>query len=534
MKSISIEDAEKALNTLKIERPEQSALALECVESLNHDKNCSIRAEEKTGKRQIMEVIHLIMRVNHGCKVRPEKSPPRSVYVTALNRKDTKDQFREQEDFGICSIVATKHASLVGEIVKILNDPTNDSLIYIHLDECDYGTGSDQSLSKLYLAGELNLPIHKDRIKYVTYSATPEELEFSDTIQNGKWDKHVFIPSKDYLGAQWYLDNGLVFEPETFFDGSSDFGPQGKMIIKGVRDSCHEDCADEQRIRNVIVVRDTGKGNLNKVRAMKSSFEEKYACEIHIFDQSNAFAWGDPKSWATLGRTERLDDNMNNDGYDFVPVLVFISQICTRSTEICPLGHRKIAVWHDARKLEDKKAYNTISQAIGRVKHYSQKGHPVNRIKLYCDKNVLRHTLGKKLNIPNMVQGQRIKTSRIKETKTEFVRYEDEFGEDPTTVPDPEWQNGDPNGAGLPKFSKNTDGKWCLYDGQVRYWGKLKLGRRVDADSGEGAQTQIQYENEGSERWMIRKAIFKTTKVDTSELTSSFVHVTKKSSMWEA
>ena len=76
MKSISIEEAEAKLMKIRVERVEQYDIANKCAQSLNTGKNCSIRAEEKTGKRLIMEAIHLIMVVNHGCNVCPEKSPP--------------------------------------------------------------------------------------------------------------------------------------------------------------------------------------------------------------------------------------------------------------------------------------------------------------------------------------------------------------------------------------------------------------------------------------------------------------------------
>jgi hypothetical protein len=533
MESISIGEAEEKLKHLGDTRKEQYDIAVDCVESLMNDKNCSVRAEEKTGKRVIMEAIHLIISVNHGCNVRPEKSRPRSVYVTALNRKDTKDQFREQEEFGIFSIVATKHASLIGEIIKLLNDPTNDGLIYIHLDECDYGTGCDQSLSKLYLAEELNLPIHKNRIKYVTYSATPEELEYSNTLRCGGWDKHEFIPSKDYLGAEWYLENELVFRPETFFDGSPDFSHQGARLIEEVRETCRDGLVEEVRLRNVIVVRDTGKGNLGKIREMKSSLQDKHGCEIHIFDQSTSFAWGDPLSWASLGRTERLDDNMTNIGNDYIPVLIFISQICTRSTEICPLGHRKIAVWHDSRKLEDKKAYNTISQAIGRVKHYSQEGHPVNRIKLYCDANVLKHTVG----MPGdgvVHMGSRIQTVNSKKHNMIILKGFDDGYEDVGDVPDTEWQDGDPRSEHL-----SIPGEWKLYqcgkygkeDLGPQLWNSKETGGYGPAKGGVGKRGCIQYENQRSERWMYRMAIYER-KTDGKNMEYIRSFETKKTSMY--
>ena len=529
MKSISTEEAQAKLAEV---RGEQYAIANKCVQSLNRDKNCSIKAEEKTGKRMIMEAIHLIMLVNHGCKVLPEKSPPRSVYVTALNRRDTKEQFREQEDeFGILSIVATKHASLVAGIVEILNDDANDGLIYIHLDECDYGTGADQSLSKLYSAGELNLPAHIGRIKYVTYSATPEELEFSDTIRG--WDQHVFEPSKDYIGARWYLDNDLVFHPETFFEGSSDFSHQGTKLIEEVRETCGDGQAEELRLRNVIVVRDTVKGNLGKIREMKAYLQDKCGCEIHIFDQNTSFAWGDPLSWASLGKTERLDDNMTNIGNDYIPVLIFISQICTRSTEICPLGHRKIAVWHDARKLEDKKAYNTISQAIGRVKHYSQEGHPVNRIKLYCDKDVLKKTVGDKIDTKVLVLSQRIATTSVKRIHA-FKGYGDGFPEDVASVPDAEWQQEQEEKPAC--AHSQIDGRWCLYDQTkafVRYWGEssTKEGRPPGyrCETGTHGQTTIEYESPSSLRFIIRTVNWEVSNVPEEDIVLE--HKTKKS-MW--
>ena len=535
--SVTEEDALEKVEELKKERPEQYEIANRCVESLTSElddgtvgKNCSVKAEEKTGKRVIMEFIHLITIINHFCGVLTSKSPPKSVYVTALNRKDTKDQFREQQDdFGILSIVATCAAELIGEIIKLLRDPSHDGVIYIHLDECDYGTGDGQSLSKLWNAEELNLPKNKNRIKYVTYSATPEELEYSRTGKSNLWDIHTFIPSKDYIGAQWYLDNDLVFKPEVFFDGVSDFSKQGIKLIKEVNENCSSRKDLSQRMRNVIVVRDTGKGHLNLIRQAQSSLEGKYSCEIHIFDQSNGFDWGEAIPWAKLGRTERLDENLMNDGYNFKATVIFISQICTRSTELCPLGHRKIAIWHDARMLDDKKAYNTISQAIGRVKHYTQPGQQTNRIKLYCDIKVLKKTVGLLEDNEGIKVSARIQTNTEKQTTVEFTgKYEDGYG-DASSVPDTEWSTGDPRSDHL-----NTRGKWKLYpdgkygkkDLQPQMWNSSNHG---GCGGNAGKQGVIQYENSGSDRWMYRRALYKTSSKK-DELVTTFE--TKKTSMY--
>jgi len=533
--SVTNHEAEEKLAVIKATRWEQYEIANKCVVSLCYDdgggivgKNCSVKAEEKTGKRVIMEAIHLITIINHGFPILTSKSPPRSVYVTALNRKDTKDQFREQrDDFGILSIVATCAGELIGEIIKLLRDPSHDGVIYIHLDECDYGTGCDQSLSKLWFADELNLPINKNRIKYVTYSATPEELEYSKTGKSGLWDIHTFTPSQDYIGAQWYLDNDLVFNPKVFFDGVSDFSKQGIKLIKGVNDNCASIRDISQRMRNVIVVRDTGKGHLNLIRQAREKLEEKYSCEIHIFDQNNGFDWGEEFAWAELGRKEKFDENLMITGYNFKAIVIFISQICTRSTELCTLGHRKIAIWHDTRMLDDKNAYNTISQAIGRVKHYTQPGKQPNRIKLYCDIKVLKRTIGLLEDNEGIKMSARIQTE--KQTSVEFTGgYQDGYG-DASSVPDTEWQNGDPRSDLL-----SIPGRWRPYP--CGKYGKRKLPPQIWNSSNHGgcggngmAQGVLQYKDADSDSWMYRIALYKKS-YKKDELLTTFE--TKKTSMY--
>ena len=546
LKTVTSQQAEEKLTEIRNTRPEQYKMAEDCIKSLTTElddgtvgKNCSIKAEEKTGKRVIMEAIHLITIINHGCSVLASKTPPRSVYVTALNRKDTKDQFREQEDeFGILSIVATRTGDLVGEIIKLLKDNSHDGVIYIHLDECDYGTGREQSLSKLWFAEELNLPKHKNRIKYVTYSATPEELEFSSTMENGLWDCHIFKPSENYKGAEWYLDNELVFKPEVFFDGKSDFTEQGVELIKQVNDKCTSpENPVEERMRNVIVVRDTGKNHLNLIREVKENLETKYSCEIHIFDQSNGFYWGEKEAWGGLGMTEKLDENLLHKGYSFKTTVIFISGICTRSTELCPLGHKKIAIWHDSRMLDDKKAYNTISQAIGRVKHYTQPGQKPNLIKLYCDENVLKMTIGINDDTKNVIVGQRVHTMKSKQSNVRFIGYDDGYGEiDGISSDNEDWQDGDPNSGychgakGIPipnaTFNKVNE-KWCKGTKQAQMWNSKEHG---GCGGNAGRQGVLQYERPNSDRWMYRIALYGRKQCD--NIVNEISFETKQTSMY--
>ena len=480
------------LQKMKETRKNQYDLANECVQSLINGKNVSIIAEEKSGKRIIMECIHLIQNINHTCGV---ETQPRSVYITALNRKDTKPQFEEQESFGITSIVATKSNELLGEIVKIMNEP-DDSKVYIHLDECDYGTGNTQSLSKLYLSPELET--HRDRIKFITYSATPQEVILSEKIDEPQWAFHEFIPHESYFGAHKYIEQGLVFEPHTFFNGA-EFTNHGSKIANDI----YKLCEGGSNKRNIIVVRDTKPKNLGLIKRKKLELEEKYKCEIYVYDQHEPFEWGNPQEWAKMGRGEIKDDNEEIIGYFHKPVIVFISQICTRSTEICPLGHRRLYAWHDARLLSDKKAFNTLSQAIGRVKHYSQTGHPENNIKLYCDIDILNYTLGKELKKTekkDMVVALRVGKTIIKDKKNIFNGFDDNY-ENIFDVPPSEWMTCKPSGRAT---YYSVDGKWCHYDKKVRYFNDLPPG----STNHEQYKNVLQYESSISNRYIIRKAKF--------------------------
>ncbi len=531
----TLEEARVMLKEIQVNRPEQYKLANDAADALMGKKHVMIKAEEKTGKRCMLEAINLIMIINHYMNIPDKKKQvPRSIYITALNRKDTKCQLQEQQDkYGILSI-STKMATLLGDIINILRKPDYDGMIYIHLDECDYGTGEGQALSMLYNSPELRAPENEKRIRYVTYSATPEELEHSG-LNEEEWIKLKFKPNENYFGAEKYIDRGLVREPSIFYDGDI-ITEHGSKIIEDVKTLCKSDSEDVIKQRNVIVVRDTKSGNISKIKSDKSKLEEKHECEIHVYDQDNGFQWGDKYSWANLGREEMYDDNAMVVSYKFKPVVIFISQICTRSTEICPLGHRKIYAWHDSRKLEDGKAYNTLSQAIGRVKHYTQPNHPENNILLYCDIDILNFTLGRELNTKILKLGSRINTSS---TPSQKWKFEDGY-EFPEQVPEDKWITIVPakDGQQLPEnlikeysFRKQTitgsSGKWVhssCSNGSHNQWGGIPGGVSTRVTN----RYAINYESESSNRFLIRKA----THLEKQDGVISFIHQTNTSSMY--
>ena len=208
-----------------------------------------------------------------------------------------------------------------------------------------------------------------------------------------------------------------------------------------------------------------------------------------------------------MGRGEIKNDDEEIISYFYKPVIVFISQICTRSTEIDPLGHRRLYAWHDARMLSDKKAFNTLSQAIGRVKHYTQANHPENKIKLYCDIDILNYTLGNELENTEkkqLVVAQRVARNVIKDKKHIFQGFEDEY----KTIHDvTDWNTNIPESDTMKiemTTYKSVNGKWCHYDGKVRYFGDLPPGSTNHVQ----CKNVLQYESSTSNRYIIRRAKF--------------------------
>ena len=491
-----------------LNRKEQWDLAQKCVEDLIVGKNISIKAEEKSGKRGIMECIHVILRLKY-----LEDDPfvsndsPKSIYVTALNRKDTKVQLIEQEGFGITSCIlskASKSSELLGKIVEIMGDEMNNSTLYIHLDECDYGTGDKQSLSKLYNHSAIST--WKHRIKFITYSATPEELVKSEKVEVPDWSFHTFIPADTYFGAQKYLDNGLIYHPEEFFDDTS-ITSHGKEILDEIKIKCPTESQGPLHPRNIIIVRAKA-GQLDLIRINKRKLEEDNGCDIHIYDQNNGFQWGEPTEWNKLGKKMNKDEYGDPLNYEYKPVIIFICGTCTRSTEIDKLGHKRIYAWHDNRRMSEKKCYNTLSQAIGRVKHYTNGEE--NTIKLYCDINIINTTLG----IPTIGLEEKDKklSLRIKCVKTSSSshKYKDGY-EDINSVPDINWKEDStiPIDGETKKLNSGAvyhakGGKWHQQNGTNP---RLLLfnDSAGNIPGSDGLRSVIQYKSKNSNKYIERK-----------------------------
>lgn len=482
------------LEHFKETRKAQFDVAVQIHEFLKCGKNVAVKAEEKSGKREIMECIHCLLNLEN-------EFTSYSIYVTALNRKDTKVQFVEQETFGITSLVAKDWGPLLSEVVDTLRQHPDDK-VFIHMDEDDYGTGERQNMSQIYNYDGVG----KDRVMFIGYSATPEELEKSEGFEDD-WVPVQFIPDPSYFGAKKYLERGLIRDPHTFFDGQ-DFTTHGSDIVQKIHQNCLT-TEQEMKQRNVVVVRDVTPKNLPIINSRKSELEEKHICEVCVFDQQLGFNWGDVDSWKNLGRTIEEDDDGVPISITYKPVVIFISQTCTRSTEICPSGHRRLFAWHDARKLvkstgTDKQSnYNTLSQAIGRVKHYTQLGKLENNILLYCDRKILEYTVEPESVIGKIKLSARVKTSVDKQSESKW-QFDDGYN-NPSDVPENEWRTDDPNLENTTKYIKNEDGKWCHKEQNIhpRYWGDAPSGGCTKG----GHRQVLHYESSSSKRFIIREPV---------------------------
>lgn len=384
----------------------------------NEIRRLLIHGEVKSGKREIVEYIAM----------RDKNSQQRvHVFLSSFHRVADESQRKElaQHNLIICSITTSDVADrAIEKITELLRE---GKVIIIHLDECDYGTGSRQSLKKIYARFKQN-----KNVITILYSATPEELLFSqDITQSEEDDKFIdeiyeeglrlyYIPPSNYCGAKKFIDEGLVIDARPFFEktisGSFNLSNQAKNIIADAKANIeelmqmreeenylaskakregnieefnkHKANASKIIIKNIIQLRLTykihGSTNLrNGLRSLeafvknKNSFTELDDC-IVILDKSDykteeilsgiiieQVQWGERKYW------ELMTDNKL--------IIVVNEQTSTRSTEWA--FHDRIFATHDYRP---NISYGTIAQAQLRVAHYYGKMYKeFQRIRVY-------------------------------------------------------------------------------------------------------------------------------------------------------
>jgi hypothetical protein len=337
------------------DRKEQFDCATQIVTALEYNSNVLVTAPVKSGKRQIAEIVAMIYGNREGAN-------NRHCFITALNRIDTKNQIEELSKYNLDVVVLakTKDRRNLKQKLDLASDPNN---IIVHFDESDYGTGIKNLFRDVFDVCK------KRKIKLVCYSATNEEAAKSGFADVAKTIK--MVPNELYKGAEWFLDNDLVHDPQPFFDGK-DITPHGEVITN--------DWLTSNKPLAILRLAGGEKDN-GLYSAFKSSSAQAWLTQhkirVECIDGNNPFDW--------MSEYERLVSDFQKLQ---VRTLLVINQTCSRSTE---LGfHKHLEFLHDYRNGESN--YGTLAQAYLRVAHYHPEGH---RIHVYGNKDVFELAAGR-------------------------------------------------------------------------------------------------------------------------------------------
>ena len=321
-------------------------------------KHILVNAPVKSGKKDIVEILRQLT----GDKVE---------YVTSLNRKDVKRQKTELSEYSISVHVIDNDAHCRVAVASIKTHP---GTVYLCIDECDYGSGDKQKMSKLYSEFLDNPNIIK-----VYFSATSHETEASSLSHRHDFICLKYTPPPEYRGAKYFLDEDLVIDNvDSFFELDEATGDilmtdHGSLVI---RESMNlERHIGVVRItNNKIPMKDFKKTPIKRSieGQLKAAMPESRDWEIVPIDASDSHDWEDRRT-----RISYVNDLEKN-------ILFIIKQTCTRGTDLKGWHHR-LAFWHDARSHNGCSRPNTLIQAFLRPSHY---GEP-QAIRLYVDKMVV-------------------------------------------------------------------------------------------------------------------------------------------------
>ena len=351
--SIEGETTVHTLQWFEENRQEQYKFALEVVKYMEEhpeQKNIVIKAEEKTGKREMVEIIALLTR---------EKKE--NSYFTAFNAKSIDVQIDEIVRYDVKAVKCNRIEKMNEEVEQIEDDSI------VHVDELDYGSGKLQSLSPLITAVNFTK---------IFYSATTHELE--KEMRGTDFKLFTYDPHGNYKGAQWFLDQGLVHESTPFVVGNGksidgqrvNFTEEGEELINMLTEE-----------KPVGIVRLTKRGVYKSVKEILGSSEDGH----YVMDGIH-YRFVDSEVKKIFKPT--------NIGEITEKTLIFVNQCWRRSTEL--KGHGKICFMHDDRRIAQKSrsgvAYASLSQAVSRVKHYDTVGH---KIIIYSDKKAFEISCGR-------------------------------------------------------------------------------------------------------------------------------------------
>ena len=365
------------------ERPHLTTFVREEVLEWLNDPDCRrmlIRAPVKSGKREIVEYIAVrdISFNQHRIHV----------FISAWHRAADENQ-REELNIHNIHVFSIINNSKADECIRwIQQHITDGKQIIIHIDECDFGSGSRQKLGQVYRRFRENPSCF-----FILYSATPQEVLFSGEIDEDTdelYDELIeetrhgvrieYTPPNGYCGPEKFLSEGLIREAMPFFkkvEGGICLSQQGLQIIQDFRASIQNNPD-----RNIIVLRlSSSDGRHKESKHIYQFLHGVNGCAD--LDGISIIAAKDDLPGQT-GRRVRFDviEWSNRDYWlDLAtgrPMIIVIDQTASRSTEfVC---HDRIFAYHEYR---NKVTFTVCSQAQERSNHYAPKYGNFQRIRIY-------------------------------------------------------------------------------------------------------------------------------------------------------
>ena len=373
-------------------------------------------------------------------------------FLTQWHRKADEDQRAELRCYGIevlSGITGKKKENYNAIIRETLNSDCRVTL-FIHIDECDHGSGIRQAMAQIWRMWR-----DDERVTFVLYSATPEEVIYSGEIAEGgaiedgggelddemieefEGARFDYIPPATFCGPAKFLDAGLVFEARPFFEkvefgaeagaeagaevGAAEFRLtlQGKEIVADLLRAIEHDPK-----RNILLLRlSYGDFEADKSNTKENKAIYRFLRNIHMFPEltdfqiyvdkdenpseispeviSEKIQWSNPRWWR--GKSTGI------------PTIIVYDQTFSRSTE--PACHDRTFATHDYR---NQITFSIGSQAVERMNHYSTKyASGFQLIRVYCQCKIFLLSAGRisyeeflrtewvKKKVPRGTQGRR-------------------------------------------------------------------------------------------------------------------------------
>lgn len=414
-----------SVNQFETFRPDLTKFIREKVSPLIEDddgpQRMLIKGHVKVGKREMVEYTAKRDDIAHPVRAH--------AFVSAFHRKADDDQRTELDQHNL-DVFSLSTRTSTEPIIRWIDEKLRLGLtIVIHFDEADYGSADRQRLNTIWTRIKEN-----PRVRAIFYSATPEELMWSDTITQDDGDENFiagiyeqgvmihYTPPVGYCGARRFLDEGLVTNARRFFkertDAPFELSDQGREIIAAAKHELeasldrkadarvalrraraagnqaevdYQTAIVKEPTRNIIALRlsyDSSSGEDGSQRVKRKAIYRMLEhvddfpelADVSIIVDKSEFPEGAPPAPARVELTQIMWSKpayWNSLTSDKI-VIVVMDQTSSRSTEW--VFHDRLFAMHEYRP---SITFSVAAQAQLRVAHYESRYGGFQRIRVY-------------------------------------------------------------------------------------------------------------------------------------------------------